>query len=389
MQITSAAPVETPVALKLEPSLVRVRDTPSGQFQVIVDNRQGIRHRRVTLAGTDPERALGFSFWPPVVEVGQGQIARATARVDAHPPEPGRETTRQFAVSASDGAKEVEADGTFVQTTSPQAPDEPMTVRLEPSIVRVRNSGAGVATVVADNRGGSRPRQVRFAGNDPERVVRFAFTPPVLDLAPGQSARSGFRSAPPGRRAVKRSPGRSPWWPPTGNETPRRPAVSSQESSDRRPMWRILLTVLGAIMMIAGTFLAWNVDTSLEIPAEFGDQVSPNITGLEWSLPAIDVASEAVLPGVLFRDLPPQVDPLVSAGAVIILLAAVALFGLTGSSGRLTRLAALVAAVGLVAFAVAVGLQQGTGRPGTGVFLIFAGCVVAFIGGLFAKPRRH
>ena len=56
-------------------------------------------------------------------------------------------------------------------------------------------------------------------------------------------------------------------------------------------------------------------------------QVSPNITGLEWSLPAIDVASDSVAPGVEFTDLPNAVDPLVSAGAVIIVLAALAIFG--------------------------------------------------------------
>lgn len=388
VQVTSAAPVETPVAIKLEPSLVRVRDNPTGQFQVIIDNRQGIRHRRVTLAGTDPERALGFSFWPPVIEVDRGQVARATGRVDAYPPEPGREVTRQFAVSASDGGKEVEVDGTFIQSTSPPAPDEPMTVRLEPSVVRVRNSSTGATSVYVDNRGGSRPRQVHFAGHDPERVVRFAFNPPVLDLAAGQL----------GAVRVQISAPR----PDGGEETNRQFAVVAsdgsrdteatgsfvQESSDRRPMWRILLTVLGGLLMIAGAFLTWNVGANLEIPSDVGAQVSPDITGLEWSLPAIDVASEAVAPGVLFLDLPSQIDPIVSAGAVIIVLAALALLGLTGSTGRLTRLAALVAAVALAAFAVAVGLQPDTGRPGIGIFVIFAGCVIAFIGGLFAKPRR-
>lgn len=389
VQFTSPAPVETPVALKLEPSLVRVRDSPSGQFQVIIDNRQGIRHRRVTLAGTDPERALGFSFWPPVIEVDKGQVARATGRVDAYPPEPGREVTRQFAVSASDGAKEVEADGTFIQSTSPPPPDEPMTVRLEPSVVRVRNSDTGVTSVYVDNRGGSRQRQVRFAGHDPERVVRFAFSPTVLDLAPGQVGAAQVRISAPR--------------PDGGEEVNRQFAVVAsdgsrdteatgsflQESSDRRPMWRILLTLLGGLLMIAGAFLTWNVGASLEIPSDVGAQVSPNITGMEWSLPAIDVASEAVAPGVLFLDLPNQVDPLVSAGAVIIVLAGLALLGLTGATGRLTRLAALVAAIGLGVFVVAVGLQAGTGRPGVGVFVIFAGCVIAFIGGLFAKPRRR
>jgi|GEM_PF-1319749 len=388
VQVTSAAPVETPVALKLEPSLVRVRDNPSGQFQVIVDNRQGIRPRRVTLAGSDPERAMGFSFWPPVVEVGRGQVARATGRIDAYPPEPGREVTRQFSVSASDGAKEVEADGTFIQSSSPPPPDEPMTLRLDPSVVRVRNSGSGSAIVYADNRGGSRPRVVQFNGHDPERVIRFTFTPPVLELAPGQGG--GVRVDVSGPR-------------PDGGEQVTRPftVVASdgqrdteatgsfvQESSDRRPMWRILLTLLGSLMMIAGAFLAWNVNSRLDIPAELGPQVSPDITGLEWSLPALDVASNAVAPNLQFIDLPNNLDPLVSAGAVIIVLAALAMLGLTGSSGRLTRLAALVAAIGLAAFVVAVKLQDGTGQPGPGVFVIFAGCAIAFVGGLFAKPRK-
>ena len=244
--------METPVGIRIEPSLIRVRDTPSGQFQVIVDNRQGIRPRRVTLAGTDPERSIGFSFWPPVVDVAAGQIARSQVRIDAYPPEPGKDVTRQFSVAASDGAKEVETDGTFIQSTSPPPPDEPMTIRLEPSVLRTRNRRNASATVFADNRGGSRPRRVQFGGHDPERAVRFSFNPPVLDLAPGQS----------GAVRVEISAPR-----PDGGEEVTRPftvvatdgsketeATGSfvQESSDWRPVWRAILTVLGAVLMIVG-----------------------------------------------------------------------------------------------------------------------------------------
>jgi hypothetical protein len=42
----------------------------------------------------------------------------------------------------------------------------------------------------------------------------------------------------------------------------------------------------------------------------------------------------------------------------------------------------------LAVFVVAVALQPDTGRPGPGVFVIFAGCALAFIGGMFARPRR-
>lgn len=393
VQYTSPAPVETPVALKLEPSLIRVRDTPAAAFEVVIDNRRGIRPRRVTLSGSDPERAIRFQFWPPVVDVARGQIARSQAQLDAYPPEPGQDLTRQFSVSASDGAgqpgtQEVQADGTFIQTTSPPPPDEPMTLRLDPSVVRVRNSGGGAMTAVADNRGGSRPRRVQFAGYDPERLVRFSFDPPVIDLAPGQAAAV----------IVKMSAPR-----PEGGEQLTRPftVVASdgsrdveaggslvQESTDWRPTLRVLLTLLGAAMMVLGCFLVWNAGAFIDIPPELGPQVAPNITGLEWSLPALDVASSSVAPDVSFIDLPNAIDPIVSVGAVMIGLAALAVLGLTGSSGRLTRLAALVAAVGLAAFAVAVALQPGTGRPSTGIFVVFAGCAIAFIGGLFAKPRR-
>ncbi len=394
VQYTSPAPVETPVALKLEPSLIRVRDTPSAAFQVVIDNRRGIRPRRVTLSGTDPERAIRFQFWPPVVDVDRGQIARAQAQIDAYPPEPGQDVTRQFSVSVSDGAaqsdsQEVEADGTFVQTTSPPPPDAPITLRLDPSVVRVRNSGGGSLTAVADNRGGSRPRRVQFAGYDPERVVRFSFQPPVVDLAPGQATGVTVQVSAPR---------------PEGGEQLTRPftVVASdggrdieaggslvQESTDWRPTLRVLLTLLGAAMMIIGCFLAWNVGASLGISDGIGARGAANISGLEWDLPALDAASDSVAPDVSFPDLNDTLDPIVSVGAVIIGLAALAVLGLTGSSGRLTRLAALVAALGLAAFLVAVALQPGTGRPSTGVFLVFAGCAIAFAGGVFAKPRRQ
>ena len=160
---------------------------------------------------------------------------------------------------------EVETDGTFIQTTSALPPDEPMTIRLEPSLVRVRNSGSGSTVVHADNRGGSRPRRVQFGGHDPERVVRFTFDPPVLDLAPGQI----------GAARVDMSAPR-----PDGGEQVNRPftVVASdgareteatgnfvQESSDRRPLWRILLTVLGALLMIGGSFLFWNLDATFSV----------------------------------------------------------------------------------------------------------------------------
>ena len=95
-----------------------------------------------------------------------------------------------------------------------------------------------------------------------------------------------------------------------------------------------------------------------------------------------------IFPGPTFPDIPDQFDRFVTVGSLIILLGAVVIFGLTSSSGRLTRLTALVAAAGFAAFLIAVATQVNTGPPGLGVFVIFAGCAIAFVGGLLAKPRK-
>jgi hypothetical protein len=73
---------------------------------------------------------------------------------------------------------------------------------------------------------------------------------------------------------------------------------------------------------------------------------------------------------------------LISVGLVLMVLAGLMAFGLTGASGRLTRLAALLAAVVLVAAAV-VFREFGLGP---GVIVIGLGCVLGYIGGLLRRP---
>ena len=172
-----------------------------------------------------------------------------------------------------------------------------------------------------------------------------------------------------------------------------------QESSDRRPLWRIALTVVGAVLMIAGVFLSWTNSNSFLVtqgnaesqlycgnPAPTNDlsevfgaaAVLPDgITGLEWRPPALKASK--LLPCDFDDELLQNLGQLVSAGAVVILLAVIALLGLFGPKGVVTRLAALVAALGLVGFVVVLQLVN-VGRPDLGVVVVFAGCVLAFIG---------
>ncbi len=371
VQTRAPKPVEVPVAVKLEPSLVRVRDTPNAQFQVIVDNRRGTRPKRITLAGTDPERAIGFSFWPPVVDVAPGQIARAQVRMEAYPPEPGRDSTRPFTVTAADGTTEQEVEGSFVQVTSPPPPDEPMTIRLEPSVLRTRNRRSASATVIADNRGGSRPRRVQFRGHDPERAVRFAFDPPVIDLAPGQSGAARVQISAPrpdGGEEVTR-----PFTVAATDGAKETEATGSfiQESSDWRPVWRAILTLLGGALMIAGVFIPWSA--------------GPALRGIDFTATEVDDLSEQFQ----LIELPDVVrQPFASAGAVIVVLAIIAMIGLFGPKGRLSRWAAAIGAVIAAGFLVsaAVGVVS-VARVDVGSFVVLLGCACAFIGGYLAPKR--
>ena len=148
------------------------------------------RVRRVFLTGRDPERLVRFTFSPPSLDVLPGDIGRARVRLEAPLPEPGQEATRQVTVVAADGNKEIEASGTFVQVTSPKPVETPVALKLEPSLLRVRDNPSGQFQVIVDNRQGIRPRRVTLAGTDPERALGFSFWPPVVEVGQGQIARS-------------------------------------------------------------------------------------------------------------------------------------------------------------------------------------------------------
>ena len=113
-----------------------------------------------------------------------------------------------------------------------------------------------------DNRAGAFPLAARLYGTDPEQAVRFAFRPSALEVAPGQVGVADVRVSAPR---------------PDGGETLTRPfmivaddgrgAVEAagsfvQSAGDRRPLWRVVLTVLGALLVAVGCFRDWLVGRS-------------------------------------------------------------------------------------------------------------------------------
>ena len=101
------------LALRVEPSIVRVQDADGATLQVMVDNRRGHDGVRIFLDGSDPERAVRATFSPQVVDLGPGQVRAVFLQLDSWRPPPGQEWTRQFTITASDGYTSVDASGSL------------------------------------------------------------------------------------------------------------------------------------------------------------------------------------------------------------------------------------------------------------------------------------
>jgi hypothetical protein len=176
--------LDVPIRLHPEPSLLRVRDRDSAQCTVVVDNSS---NRRVQLRFTesDSELAVRFRFEPPVLDVGPGASESVLVSVTASRPEPGQEISRPLTVMALDGSRQVDTSITFVQSAS-ASPISTLAVRIEPSIVRVQDADGATLQVIVDNRRGHSGVRIFLDGSDPERAIRTTFSPPALDLGPGQ-----------------------------------------------------------------------------------------------------------------------------------------------------------------------------------------------------------
>lgn len=365
VQIASASPMET-LVVRLEPSIVRVRDADTAQLNVLLDNRRGRTGLRVRLEGNDPERAVAFRFTPPVADVGPGQVLPVRLQVDARRPEPGQEATRPLAVVATDGQLSRETTGSLVQVASRAAIDL-VGVRLEPSVLRLRNRRTSSLAVTLDNRTGTQPVRLTLHGEDPERVIRFTAIPPTVEVAAGQVASAQVRVEGPRVASGQESSHPFAIAASDGRTAVRAEGTLIQSAGERRPVARVLLTVLGAVAMIASALTPWFADSDrrgLQVDGQF-------------------------LAGRLNFDLGPleAFSALLSVGLLIAGLGVVVLLGLTGTTGRLTRRAALLAALVVVALFVSLGMAGNGRTPGGGTFLVLAGCLTAYVGGALARPR--
>jgi hypothetical protein len=278
-------------------------------------------------------------------------------------PDPGSEVTRTVTITASDERRVARTQVSMVHSAS-QSPMTTLGVRLDPSVLRLTNTRRGTATVVVDNRRGLLPVRVWLHGDDPENAVRFTFTPPELSVGAGQALTSRVAVSaprPPGGREVSR--------PLTITATDGLTTVDAggsivQTANDRRPWARVVLTIGGALAMILGAMLplrAVSDGSSFDVTADA-------VAGLFGA--SVDLGG---------------FTPLVTFGLVILVLAGLLVFGLTGRTGRLSRLVAAVTVLLTVALLITIALAGLSGSPGIGAVMIILGGVLGYVGGLLAR----
>jgi len=288
----------------------------------------------------------------------------------APPLRPGEQTTLAFTVVAADGRHEVEASGSWELRTAP-ASITTARLALEPQRVVTRDSGTGKLRVHLDNRGSAYPLSVRLHGTDPEGVVRFGFRPGTLDVPPGGVGWADVRISAPRPDSRERLARPFAVIADDGRGTIEATGTFEQSSGDRRPLWRVVLTVLGALLIAIGCFRDWLVADPDNVLG-----VSAITRGVGQ---AIDIAAPANMreAGLLLRALQPVERTLALLFAVLML------FGLTGPTGRLTRVSGLVVVVTTLA---AVLFWSSTGfRPDDGALLVGLGGLVGFVGGLCVR----
>lgn len=364
--------VEAPVELHTEPQVIRVRDGAPGMCMVVVKNARSNRWVELRLSADDPEQVVRATWNPPQVQVPPGGEARANVRFDAPPPEPGAEVNRTIKIVASGEHQRAETTVTLAQSTS-RAPIELLTLRLEPSVLRLGERRRGQMTAVIDNRLGAGAVNLSLSGFDPEGKMRFTFDPPTLQVLPGRDVSS----------LVSLTTSRIP----RGGEVSRPMTVVASDGrtdiradgnviqmvSSPRALARIILTVIGGLAIIVGSLMQFvaNADKSaVRLNASaISDEVAASHTS--WGIPDQLNAAGA--------------EKVVSIGLILIILGALVILGLTGPTGKMTRRSALAALVITIACVISLSILTSASGPASGAVVVILGCIVGYVGGLLAR----
>ena len=374
MQERSQAPPDSPVRLRLEPSVTRTRDQTAAEVSVLVDNRRGSKDRRLFFSGRDPEGRLRFAFsqprhrtanadFPPLY-LRAGEQAWLKARIEASLPRPGEEVERGFTVVCNDGTDESEATGSLVQAAS-ASPITTARLRLEPERVVVRNRRRGSFRVTVDNVRGSLPLGVWLSGNDPEGAVRFTFSP-------SPSRRAAWEHRASALRVEASLPG-------SGQEVNREIKVSasdgvgaveadghySQSMSEILPILRLVFTLLGGLLVVLGAMRPW-----------FANLPTYYISLLPKLEDMIKIPDETAKLVAISQP---------SGRAVMLVLAAVMMLGILSPRGKITILAGFGIVVLMIGYISYAQTEFNSGGMAYGSLLVVLGGIIGAVGGFCIK----
>lgn len=300
---------------------------------------------------------------PPSVNVVPGASGTATATFT--PPRSPEVTAgvRPFRVVATSG--EDPRASAFADGTVEVGPFNEIATHIQPQLVDGRSGNFEVGLT---NRGNV-PATARLDASDSQHALTLSVTPPVVTIPPGASARVRVQARP-SNGSLSGAPRPYPFRvvAQTGWEPPR-PLDAQLVYRPLLPPFgrgwlivlRIVLTLLGALLMVLGAFSEWY----------------PGVDGT-------DLTYEGYVESVFEADTPPPPDNVdsifVSVGLVPVVFALFVVLGLASRTGLLTRLAAGFALLLMVVFAFTV--ANAGFSLGSGIIVVILGSILALIGGV-------
>lgn len=180
-------PLNIPVRVHAEPSMLRVKDRDSAGCDLVVDNSASNRSVHLSFSGSDPELAVTFAFDPPELDVAPSGTETVQVTATATAPEPGQAVSRSLTVTTHDGERTTDTHITLQQSTTQQVEDPLVGLEVHPSLVRVEDGAPAKIRVVADNRKGAKWTHLKFMATDPEGVVDVIWFPSSIDVPPGKA----------------------------------------------------------------------------------------------------------------------------------------------------------------------------------------------------------
>ena len=349
--------------------IVRVEAGGEAALVAVVRNQSGIVDNYDLRVAGWPE--LWWTVSPQTVHLvpagAESETPEQEVLVRLHPPRAPQAEARSWAVkiTAASGARKgvVAAAPATVEI----APYEQFDARIRPE--RARGERSAEFAIPVRNLGNA-TLALSLTGEDPDGEVRFDFSPGLLEVPAGGESRVTLRvSAPRSRARVER---RLAILAEGEHETRSLPATFAQAAlitEGRVRSWRWLLALAAALLIAAGSFMAWTSDGLNGICLHGASDCLRYDVFAERFL---DVDAGSVDAGSLDR----LFSFATSVGIVTLLLAAITLLGIrTGGAAWFGGIVSILLLIVYVAIA---------GESGPGVWVAMLGGVLAVAAGLLA-----